>query len=289
MSLNYINYVMVIGLASLSVAAVTCVSIWLLAPVLFSRVRPSAGEQAQAPEERKPAEERRGMVFDFPPSLAPSLAALLAKESPEDTAIVVSCLREDTAAALLSVLEPPRRVDLLAGLAVPRQVDMELLRGMKAELENRLYGSVGGADQAASLIRALPRPERRTVLQQLASRGDKAGNDLRGMFLLEEDLEALSDKDVRALAGAVRPADMARFLPALPDKLRARLKGSYRDKAAAELEKALPRAMKTAEKEAAAASFIELVEKLSAKGLVTKPRFKPKAAAPAVPDKDDWG
>ncbi|MDA8132078.1 MAG: hypothetical protein M0011_11295 [Elusimicrobia bacterium] len=289
MPLNYINYVMVIGLASLSVAAVTCAALWLMAPALFSRLRPAGGEPETGPDGRGPAEERCGVVFDFPPSLAPSLAALLAGESQDDTAIVVSCLRSDTAAALLSVLEPPRRADVLASLAVPKRVDMDLLRGMKAELENRLYGSVGGAALAADLIRAMPRAERGMVLQQLASRGDKAGNDLRGMFLLEEDLDGLSDRDVGALAGAVQPADMARFLPALPEKLRSRLKGAYKDKAAAALEKAAPRAMKTAEKEAAAASFIGLVEKLSAKGIVTRPGFRPKAPVPEAADKDDRG
>lgn len=288
---NYLNYVMVIGLASLSVAAVTCVALWLAAPLIFARGR--NGEAAPAPAGPAPAAPaRRGLVFDFEPSQAPAIAALLANESPEDTAVVVSRLPRETAAALLAVLDPDLRVRVLMSLAVPRPADMELLRGVRDELESRLYGTIGGPEEAASFVRAMPYQQRKAVLQQIAAQDPEGGGPLRDLFILDEDLEALSDKDVRSVAASVQPENMGKLLPALPEKLRARLKGEYKAKAALALEKAVPRVLKAGEKDASLAAFVEIVEKLSAKGVIARPRMRPKpaaAAAQAAPSKDDWG
>lgn len=304
MTLNYLNYVMVIGLTALSVAAVCCAALWLLAPAIFER-----GMAAQAaPEAPRPAPASAGggVRFDFTAAEAPALAALLAGEAPGDIALVLSRMAGDAGAALLAALPAEVRAAAALALAEPRQADMALLRAMKDELENRLYGASGGPAEAAALLKALPYGERKALLGKLLAADAERGADLRALVPLDDDLLTLGEADFGALAAAVPPERMGPFIPALPDKLRARVRAAYEGKAAAALEKRVPDGpYGKKEAEAELGNFMELFERLAEKGIVARPRFKAKAvavpadpapaaaapakAAAAATAKDDWG
>lgn len=293
MTLNYLNYVMVIGLTALSVAAVCCAALWLLAPALFERGL--AGQAA--PEGPRPAAPPRaggGVRFDFTPAEAPALAALLGGEEPGDIALVLSRMSGEAAAALLGALPAEVRAAAALALAEPRRADMALLRAMKDELENRLYGASGGPAEAAALLKALPYGERRGVLEKALAADAERGADLRSLVPLDEDLLNLREADFSALAAAVPPERMGPFIPALPDKLRARVRAGYEGKAAAALEKRVPEGpYAKKEAEAELGKFMELFERLADKGIVARPKLNTKAApaqaAAAVKAKDDWG
>jgi len=292
-TLNYLNYVMVIGLTALSVAAVCCAALWLLAPAIFER-----GLAAQAASEGpRPAATPRaggGVRFDFAAAEAPALAALLAGEDPGDIALVLSRMPGEAAAALLAALPAETRAAAALALAEPRRADMALLRAMKDELENRLYGASGGPAEAAALLKALPYGERKAVLEKVLAADAERGADLRALVPLDEDLLNLGEADFGALAAAVPPERMGPFIPALPDKLRGKVRAAYEGKAAAALEKRTPDGpYGKKEAEASLGEFMELFERLAEKGIVARPRPKAKAApaqaAAAVKAKDDWG
>lgn len=295
MTLNYLNYVMVIGLTALSVAAVCCAALWLLAPAIFER-----GLAAQAaPDGSRPAAPPRaggGVRFDFTPAEAPALAALLAGEAPGDLALVLSRMSAEAAAALLAALPAEVRAAAALALAEPRQTDMSLLRAMKDELENRLYGASGGPAEAAALLKALPYGERKALLEKAIAADAERGADLRLLVPLDEDLLNLGEADFAALAAAVPPERMGPFIPALPEKLRAKVRAAYEGRAAAALEKRVPDGpYGKKEAEAELGNFMELFERLAEKGIVARPKPKVKAApAQAAAEvkakaKDDWG
>lgn len=293
MTLNYLNYVMVIGLTALSVAAVCCAALWLLAPALFER-----GLAGQTPPEgpRPSAAPRAGggLRFDFTAAEAPALAGLLAGEEPGDIALVLARMSSEAAAALLGALPAEVRAAAALALAEPRRADMALLRAMKDELENRLYGASGGPAEAAALLKVLPYGERKAVLEKAAAADAERGGELRALVPLDEDLLNLGEADFSALAAAVPPERMGPFIPALPEKLRARVQAGYEGKAAAALEKRVPDGpYGKKEAEAELGKFMELFERLVEKGIVSRPKAKVKAApaqaAAAAKAKDDWG
>ncbi len=298
--MDYLKYVMIVGLASLTVAAITCVALWLMGPYILARARPEPPE----PGEDKPApapaaaSAPRGVTFDFTAAQAPALAGLLKKEAPGDIAIVVSRLPAEAGRALLAALSPEARVKVIQSLALPRTVDMELMRGMKAELENRLYGVVGGPAEAAPFIKNLSYKEKKSLLENIYAESPARGAELRAKFILDEDLAGMPDKDLQALAAAVPAETMGAYLPGLPEKVAARLKGQYSGKEALALQRvALAAAQGAAEKEAALAGFVDLVEKMAAKGAIERPKpqqkAKPASAAPApaaaAKPKRQWG
>ncbi len=286
--MDYLKYVMIIGLASLSVAAVCCAALWLMAPLILARAGRAPEPETEPPAPAlPPGEAGSGVVFDFSAAQAPELAKLLLKESPEDIAIVLSRLRGDAGRALLAALAPELRAQVLFSLAAPRSVEQELILGMKAELENRLYGVVGGAAAAAAFIRDLPYKERKSTLEKIYSQDPARGAGLRALFILDDDLAAMPEKDLRALAGAVPPEVMGGFLSALPDKFKTKIKEQYQEKAALALERAAAGGQGQKEKEAALSAFMERVEKLVAKGIIAKPAPRLKAAAPAATN--SWG
>lgn len=285
--MDYLKYVMIVGLASLSVAAINCVALWLMAPYIFDRVRPERPEPSDSGREPSPCAEPapRGVFFDFTAEQAPALAGLLKKEIPDDVAVVVSRLPAAAGRALLAALLPELRLKVLVSLATPRTVDHALVRGMKAELENRIYGVVGGGAEAASFIKTLPYKEQKAVLESVYSQDPARGAELRARFILGEDLEGMPDKDLRALTAALPVDTLGAWLPALPEKLNARIKELFSGKGALALQKAVLGAPQGADKTAAALeSFIGLVEKLAEKGIIERPRPAVKSmAAPAAP------
>jgi len=292
--MDYLKYVMIIGSASLCVAAVCCAALWLMAPFILARARHEAPEpEEKAPPVRLPEKtEARvpGLSFDFTVAQAPALAGFLEKESPDDIAVVVSRLPADAGSALLAALPPELRAKTLLSLASPRAVGLDLMRGMKAELENRLYGVVGGTAEAAAFIRPLPYKDRKDLLEKISAQDPARGASLKALFIFDDELADLGEKDLRALAAAVPGEKMGPFLYSLPEKVRIKIKEQYAGKDALALEKAaLSGSQGPNEKAAVLGAFMDLTEKLAAKGVITKPKPQAKTAAPAPAAKDDWG
>ncbi|OIO02349.1 MAG: hypothetical protein COX65_04890 [Elusimicrobia bacterium CG_4_10_14_0_2_um_filter_56_8] len=288
--MDYLKYVMIVGLASLSVAAVCCASLWLMAPLILARARRNGGEPMDDFLPETPhREEAGGVTFNFTPEQGPALAGLLQNEGPEDIAIVLSHLPAEAGRAFFSALNAETRAKVLLSLATPRNVDMDLIRGMKAELENRLYGVVGSPAEAASFIAALPYKERKAILEKIVTADPDRGAELRAFFIFDEDLRAMPETDFKALAAAVTPQTMGGFLPALPEKLRIKIKDQYPGKLGLALEKAAPKGEQgPKEKEAALARFMELAEKLAAKGIIARPKPGAKTAG-ASAARNIWG
>lgn len=292
--MNYLSYVMMIGLAALAVAGVCCAALWVMLPAMIARARtpeeapgPLPAAPAPAPS---PARQAAGPQFDFTPEQAPEIAEILAKESPEDIGTVLWHLSPEAGRALLAALPPAQRSGALLSLAAPREVDMDFVRGVKRAIADRLYGRIGGAQRAAALAGTLPYGERKTLLDGLCAADAARGAAVRALFVLDEDLLDMPDKDMAALAAAVPPRTMAAFLPAMPGKLHARVMAAYPAKDAPVLEKA-PAVYEKKEAEARLGEFMDMVEKLCGRGVIARPKPKTKAApaAAAKPVKDDWG
>jgi len=293
-TMNYLGYVIITGGAALAAAAICFTALWYFAPALLARMRPEAPEPAPAAApESAPAGSSPAALLDFTPEQAPALAALLEKESGEDIGLVLSQLPAHSALALLSALPESRRPGALLGLASAQKPDLDLLRAIKGELENRLYGKQGGPAEAAALVKALPYAGRKALLDKICALDAARGAELRALAPLAEDLQELPEKDLAALAAAVPPEKMGAFLNELPEKLRAGLKAAYAGKAAQDLEKAAARVAAGKAEAAPLNDFMELMEKLWARGIVGRPAPKAKAApaapAPAPAAKDDWG
>lgn len=203
--------------------------------------------------------------------------------------MVLSRLRPETGAALLAALAAEQRAKVLTSLVFPRNVGLELIRGMKTELENRLYGVVGGAAEAAPFLKGLPYKERKSLLDRICSQDPERGAELRAFFILDDDLLAMPDKDLKALAAAAGAEKLGALLPCLPDKLRAKLKEQFSGKDEAVLENAAPSVSPgPREREAGLAKFMELLEKLVARGVVARPQPKVKTPAESA-GKSPWG
>lgn len=292
MTIGYGGYIMMVTVAALAASGLACALVWFLGPVLLARARGGAPPEEAPLPAALPEQAPRGPRFDFTPEQAPALAELLGRESGDDVGVVLWHLPAPAARALLAALPAARRAGALLGMAAPRDVDAEFVRAVRAELENRLYGRVGGAQEAAALALSLPYGERKALLEAACAADPARAAGLRALVLLDEDLLELGESGLAALAAAVPPREMARFLPALPAPLREKVRAAYPPKAAAALDKAPERADG---KEAGLGEFLALVEKISAEGLMARPKPKAPPAAPAAPaaaarpKDDDWG
>lgn len=306
MTMGYPGYVTMVAVAALAASGLSLAALWFLGPALLARgaASPAPGDPPRPAPAPAAGGDKRGQRFDFTPEQAPALAALLARETGDDIGLVLWYLPAPSALALLAALPEAKRPGALLGMAARREVDGGLVRAVRGELEDRLfYGSVGGPQEAAALAKSLPYGERKILIEAACAADPVRAAGLRGQVLLDEDLLEMGAGDVEALASAVRAQDMAAYLKAMPGPLQEKLRAAYPPKAAALFDKA-PDCSDVNEAEARLGEFLDLVEKISARGLMNRPRPKAKPAAAAVPaapaapaapagpakrKDDDWG
>lgn len=292
MTMNYLGYVLITGISALAASIICLAAMWLLVPGFAARLRgaePEAPETAPDPAPR-PAAAQQGPRFNFTPEQAPALAALLEREADDDVAAVLWHLPPETGRALLAALPAARRNGAALSLAVQRDADMAFVRAAMGELENRLCGRMGGPEGTAALVKALPYGDRKALLDGICAADPARAAGVRALLLTCEDLADAPEQDLRSLAAAVPPHAMAAYLPALPDKLRDRIKAAYPAKGAEALDKGRPPAGRK-EADDRISEFLDLVEKVAARGLMPRPKPRIKAAAPkpAPAAADDWG
>lgn len=147
---------------------------------------------------------------------APKLFHLLKDQAPEHTALVIPYLKPETREAFLALLPRERTAEVLGAMVPVRYVDPELIKTLRAELERRIEGVVGGVQGAVHFLQGLPSVRRGELLRLLRESDPEAASAVRELVLLLEDLERLSPADLSILVGEVAVEDLAAVSAGLP-------------------------------------------------------------------------
>ncbi|PIR16308.1 MAG: hypothetical protein COV48_09920, partial [Elusimicrobia bacterium CG11_big_fil_rev_8_21_14_0_20_64_6] len=100
------------------------------------------GEAGQPGED--PAEEGGELLLEIEVEHVPKLAHLFREQPARNVALVMPHLKQEVRNAYLSAISREAASEVLLAMAPMRFVDPELLRELKAELERRVRGVVGG-------------------------------------------------------------------------------------------------------------------------------------------------
>ncbi len=202
---------------------------------LAAAAGPGAAEKpspspAMPKEAEVAAAGRRELMFDVRPDQVDSLAALMAGEDPGNVALVANHLKPSVRSAFLDRLPAGMSADVVSHMAGVRFVEADIIATIKEELERKLSGAVGGVSTVVEALDKAGLKARKSMLEQLEKKHPEIARQVRLKVLLPEDLERLSDKDLAALAAAVKPEDLASAFWGLPAAFKEKIKAQLPEK-----------------------------------------------------------
>ena len=246
-------------------------------------------ENAVGPEEaesylgRCGRPDGRGDPFATLERLEPEqLATLLADEHAQTIAIVLARLEWKKAGQVLARLPQQVAGDVVGRMvSSERSAPAEVLRSVGSVLSQRVQAMAGGADpwatprgryaQVAKILSATPRATREAALGTVREQDPDAGEQVRNLMFLFDDLALLKPDALRRVVGSLDTQIIALALKTASDEIKERIFGAVSKRAAQTLreEQELLGPRPLSEVENAQQAFIDAVTQLQAAGEIT--------------------
>lgn len=204
-----------------------------------------------------------------------SLYLSLRDEHPQTIAVVLSQLESLKASAILSLLEPIKRVDVakrIAKLTPPSYEIMgEIERVIEAKLSTSSTGKMNdydGLDSIVSLLNQVDRSTEKSILESLEHQDPLLVTKIRQKMFVFENLPLLDARSLQRVMQEVEDEDLVKALKVTDEELRTLLLKSISTRRAEtvleELEMTGP--LKLKEVEDAQASIVSIVRQLEQQG-----------------------
>ncbi len=194
------------------------------------------GHDGNAPE----ADETLGPVAQAEPE---ALAMVLAHESPQTVALVLSSVDAARAAAVIDHMPERARPDILRRMAVIDSVAPEVLReicsALNTELKSLVAGGmkkVNGKAVALEILRRCTAAQQGEVISEIEKDSAALAGELRGRLFTFDDLRRLGDRDLQTLLREIDTSKLAVALKGATPELKTKLLANLSSRAAEMLE-----------------------------------------------------
>ncbi|MEI7482080.1 MAG: FliG C-terminal domain-containing protein [Elusimicrobiota bacterium] len=235
------------------------------------------GQEGEAQEKKDEikevvAEEAERLVFNVKREQIPLLTGMLQKEDPENISLVVYHLPDEIRGELLANLGKELASQVILHLAKVRFIDRDVITEIKEELERRLDSAVGGMDKAVKMIAPMPYSGKKDMLKQFAMHDPALAAEIRSVFIFDEDLLSLSEKDMGIVSTSIQVMQWAEVFPALPHELQEKIKKQLSAKSLQMIEQTMKYSVTNPRKQDEAMDkFMEVIAGLVKDGRIAKP------------------
>lgn len=222
-----------------------------------------------------PPDEVLGPVAEADPE---ALAMVLAREQAQTTALVLSAMEPEKAAAVMAHLPEPSRPGIVRRMATVESVAPEVLREVRQALSEELRSVVAegmrrvdGKSAALEVLRRASASQQQEVMTSIEKDDPRLAADLRARLFTFDDLSRLSDRDVQTVLKDVESNQLSLALKGATDALAQRLLKNMSQRAAQMLKDDLAAMgpVKLAVVEEAQAAVVKLALELAEKGRIT--------------------
>ncbi|MEZ5245773.1 MAG: flagellar motor switch protein FliG [Acidimicrobiales bacterium] len=203
------------------------------------------------------------------------LAAILQRENPQTAAIVMSFLDPDAAAAVLRAL--PEEYQQLVGIRIGElgEPSPDLIEKIEVGLRERIgpdafkrqYG-VGGINTLVALLNRSDRGTEREVLEALAQHDEELAIEVRRRLFVFEDIASLDDRAIQSVLRSVDSKLLPMALKGVRPEVQRKITDNLSQRAAQNLveEIELLGPVRAADVEAAQAAIVALIGQLEQSG-----------------------
>lgn len=147
------------------------------------------------------------------------LIYLIAKEKPEDIAIVLSYLKPEYVKQIIESFKPHLQAEVALALAQAREIPQQDVIRMDNYVKERIDFLVGGLHHLIELLQKVDKTTRDNILEYLKNEKPDIYNKVRPQIFLFEDIVEIPDVTLQTIIRELKPENIARALRNAPPQL----------------------------------------------------------------------
>jgi len=210
--------------------------------------------------------------FNVKLNQVPVLVHIMAREKPENIALISAHLAPDIRTDFLKRLPPQVSSEVIASMAEIRFVKPAMIEAIKDELEKRFSGAVGGIDKVFEVMDMVSGRVKKDMLLELERRHPEVAGKVRAGVLLFDDLYRLDENELSMLVPAVKVEDWGVALVSAEAGFRERVKRQMMEKTRQMMEQIVKYGGSSREKsDAATEAVVQAAARLIKEGRIRNP------------------
>ncbi|MCX7957012.1 MAG: tetratricopeptide repeat protein [Endomicrobia bacterium] len=164
-------------------------------------------------KEKQKGEEEKYIPFNYVnDDNIKRLIYLIAKEKPEDIAIVLSYLKPEYVKQIIESFKPRLQAEVALALAQAREIPQEDVVRMDNYVKERVDFLVGGIHHVIELLQKVDKTTRENILEYLKNEKPDIYNKIRPQVFLFEDVLEIPDTTLQTIIRELKPENIARAL-----------------------------------------------------------------------------
>lgn len=155
------------------------------------------------------------------------LSGFFQNEHPQTTALVLTQLNSQQAAAVLSELAPELQTEVSLRIATMEKISPDVLKEVEGTLEEHFGGDSGrdlsvsgGAKTIAEILNLIDTSAEKNILQSLEAEDSDLAAEVKNMMFVFDDLVLLDDRSIQRLLKEVETKDLSTALKAAGDEVK---------------------------------------------------------------------
>jgi len=214
------------------------------------------------------------LLKDIDPKM---LSGFFQNEHPQTTALVLTQLSSDQAAAVLSELSPELQAEVSLRIATMEKIAPEILKEIEGTLEThfgadsgRDLSISGGAKAIAEILNVIDTSAEKNILQSLEADDPELAGEIKNMMFVFDDLILLDDRSIQRLLKEIETKDLSISLKAAGEEVKNKLFANVSERVAVMVKEEMEFMGPTrlSDVEAAQSRIVEAVRRLEEEGQV---------------------
>ncbi len=208
---------------------------------------------------------------------AKQLSGFFQNEHPQTTALILTQLSPNQAAAVLSELAPELQAEVSLRIAMMEKISPEILKEIEATLESHFGASSGrdlsvsgGAKTIAEILNLIDSTAEKNILQSLEAEDPDLAAEIKNMMFIFDDLILLDDRSIQRLLKEIETKDLSIALKAASDEVKNKIFSNVSERVATMIQEEMEFMGPTrlSDVEAAQGRIVEAVRHLEEEGQI---------------------
>lgn len=205
------------------------------------------------------------------------LSGFFQGEHPQTTALILTQLHPQQAAAALSELVPELQTEVSLRIATMEKISPEILKEIENTLEkhfgadsSRDLSVSGGAKTIAEILNLIDGSAEKNILQSLEAEDPDLAAEVKNMMFVFDDLILLDDRSIQRLLKEVETKDLSTALKAASDEVKNKIFANVSERVAIMIKEEMEFMGPTrlSDVEAAQGRIVEAVRRLEEEGQI---------------------
>ena len=181
------------------------------------------------------------LPFDFVKKTDPTqLLSFIQDEHPQTIALILSHLKANQAAQVLSGLPQEQRAEVARRIAIMDRTPPEVVREIERVLERKLssavvtqnFTAVGGVKSLVEVLNWVDRTTEKTILESLSENSPDLAEEVKKLMFVFEDVVMLDDASIQKVLREVDGKELALALKGISEEVQSRIYRNMTERAA---------------------------------------------------------